>query len=97
VLSGAPTLRHPDGAHVLEPGDTVCFPQGPTGAHQLRNDGGAIARAVIFSTPAGRPMSAFYPDDDTVLIRISGHKGLLFRQSDQIDDYWDGEPGAGRA
>jgi uncharacterized cupin superfamily protein len=95
VLSGAPTLRHPDGEDVLQPGDTVCFPQGPTGAHQLRNDGGASARVVIFSTPAGRPMSAFYPDDGTVLIRIPGHEGLVFREADQIEDYWDGEPGAG--
>ena len=95
VLSGAPTLRHPDGEDVLRPGDTVCFPQGPTGAHQLRNDGDATARVVVFSTPAGRPMSAFHPDDGTVLIHIPGHEGLLFREADQIEDYWEGEPGAG--
>jgi uncharacterized cupin superfamily protein len=95
VLSGAPMLRHPDGEDVLQHGDTVCFPQGPTGAHQLHNDGDATARMVVFSTPAGRPMSAFYPDDGTVLIHIPGHEGLLFREADQIEDYWDGEPGAG--
>jgi hypothetical protein len=49
---------------------------------------------IVFSTPAGPPMSAFYPDDGTVLIHIPGHEGLVFREADQIEDYWDGEPGA---
>jgi hypothetical protein len=39
-------------------------------------------------------MSAFYPDEDTVRIHISDHEGFIFRSSDQIKDYWDGEPGA---
>jgi hypothetical protein len=39
-------------------------------------------------------MSAFYPDDDTVLIHVSGRERLLFRHADRIEDYWDGEPGA---
>jgi uncharacterized cupin superfamily protein len=97
VLSGAPTLRHPDGEDGLQPGDTVCFPEGPAGAHQLRNDGDAAARLIAFSSPAGRPMSAFYPDDGTVLIHMPGHEGLLFREADRIEDYWDGEPGAVRS
>jgi hypothetical protein len=42
-------------------------------------------------------MSAFFPDDGTVLVRISDHEGFLFRHDDQIEDYWDGEPGAGAA
>jgi uncharacterized cupin superfamily protein len=97
VLGGAPTLRHPDGADVLDPGDIVCFPEGPTGARRLLNGGDEAARLIVFSTPVGRPMSAFYPDDGTVLIRIPGHEGFLFRETDHIDDYWDGEPGAGAA
>jgi uncharacterized cupin superfamily protein len=28
-LQGRPTLRHPDGSHVLEPWDRVCFPSRP--------------------------------------------------------------------
>jgi uncharacterized cupin superfamily protein len=97
VLSGAPRLRHPDGADVLGPGDIACFPEGPTGARRLFNDGDEAARVVVVSTPVGRPMSVFYPDDGTVLIRIPGHEGFLFREADHIDDYWDGEPGAGAA
>ena len=93
--SEIPTLRHADGEAVLDPGDILCFPEGPTGAHQLLNQSEGAVRLIIFSTPTGRPMSAFYPDDDTVLVRVSDHEGFLFRLSDQIEDYWDGEPGAG--
>jgi hypothetical protein len=50
---------------------------------------------VIIFPPTGQPMSAFYPDGHTVLVRISGHEGFLFRHDDRIEDYWDGEPGAG--
>jgi uncharacterized cupin superfamily protein len=97
VLGGAPTLRRPDGEDVLEPFDIVCFPQGPAGAHQLLNQSKEPVRLVVFSTPSGRPMSAFYPDESTVMVRIPHYEGFLFRLDDQIDDYWDGEPGAGAA
>ena len=97
VLGGAPTLRHPDGEDVLDPYDIVCFPQGPAGAHQLLNHSNESVRLIIFSTPSGRPMSAFYPDDSTVMVRIPHYEGFLFHLDDQIDDYWDGEPGAGAA
>jgi uncharacterized cupin superfamily protein len=97
VLDGAPTLRHAGGRDVLHPGDILCFPEGPTGAHQLLNDSQEAVRLIIFSTPTDRPMSAFFPDDRTVLVRVSDHEGFLFRQDDQIEDYWDGEPGAGAA
>ena len=33
VVAGAPTLRDPSGERVLAPGDVVCFPRGPSGAH----------------------------------------------------------------
>jgi uncharacterized cupin superfamily protein len=94
VVNGAPTLRHADGQTTLGRSDICCFPQGPAGAHALRNDSEHPARLIVFSTQTNRPMSAFYPDEDAVLIRISDHEGFLFRNSDQIEDYWDGEPGA---
>jgi uncharacterized cupin superfamily protein len=58
VLEGTPTLRRPDGDHRLEPGDVVCFPEGPDGAHQLR---GSDARALFLST-TGVPANVCYPD-----------------------------------
>jgi len=94
VVSGAPTLRHADGQTMLNAGDICCFPQRPTGAHRLRNDSEESARLIVFSTSTDRPMSAFYPDEDTVLIHISDRERLLFRHDDRIEDYWDGEPGA---
>ena len=36
VVMGAPTLRDPSGERVLAPGDVVCFPSGPDGAHAVR-------------------------------------------------------------
>jgi uncharacterized cupin superfamily protein len=59
VLDGTPTLRHPDGEDVLEPGDVVCLPDGPAGAHQLLDHG----RALILST-TGVPANVFYPDTE---------------------------------
>jgi uncharacterized cupin superfamily protein len=94
VLNGAPTLRHADGGAVLRCGDIPCFPEGPTGAHRLLNGSKEAVRLIVFSTSERRPMSAFFPDDGTVLVHVSDHEGFLFRHDDQIEDYWDGEPGA---
>ena len=41
VLDGTPTLRTPEGEHALEPGDVVCFREGPEGAHNVRGRGGS--------------------------------------------------------
>jgi uncharacterized cupin superfamily protein len=94
VMDGAPTLRHPGDEDVLGPGDLVCFSEGPTSAHQLVNRGESAARLITFSTPVGRPTSTFYPEDETVVIRVPGYKGFRFRLDDRVEDYWDGEPGA---
>jgi uncharacterized cupin superfamily protein len=94
VLDGTPTLRHPDGEDVLNAGELTCFSEGPAGAHQFVNRGEDAARLITFSTPVGRPMSTFYPDDETAVIRVPGYKGFRFRLNDRVDEYWDGEPGA---
>lgn len=94
VVDGAPTLRHAEGQTVLSAGDICCFPEGPTGAHQLRDERRQPARLVVFSTATDRPMSTVYPDRDTVLIQVSDRERLLFRSEDRIEDYWDGELGA---
>ena len=60
-LAGTPSLRHPHGEAHLEAGDLVCLPEGPAGAHRLRNRGGSVARALILST-TGLPANACYPD-----------------------------------
>ena len=90
VVSGEPTLRVPDGEHVLRPGDVVCFREGPEGAHLVRNDTDEPVRVLIASTKA-----------DTGRRRLSRQ-----RQGGDLDgndadppflvrrvgvDYWDGE------
>ena len=50
ALAGTVAFRGPDGEQTLEPGDMVCFPAGPDGAHQVRNAGDTLARAAIVSS-----------------------------------------------
>jgi uncharacterized cupin superfamily protein len=64
ILSGSPTVRHPEGEDPLVPGDMVSFPEGPGGAHRLVNHGAEVSRAILVSTQ-GVPAHVYYPDSDT--------------------------------
>jgi uncharacterized cupin superfamily protein len=88
VLAGKPTLRTPEGERALAPGDTVCFPAGPDGAHHIRNETDEHVRVSLLSTksPVG---IAEYPDSDKVGVWVGGAHYML-RRSDQLE-YWDGE------
>jgi uncharacterized cupin superfamily protein len=90
VAGGAPTLRDPAGERVLAPGDLVCFPSGPGGAHAVRGPG----RVVMFSGVAapGAASVSVYPDSDKVGVRPAGGgpDRLDFRRREAVD-YWDGE------
>ena len=68
VLAGTLTLRHPQGEDQLEPGDLVCIPDGPAGAHRLLNRGESVVRALFLST-TGLPANVCYPDTGRWLIR----------------------------
>jgi uncharacterized cupin superfamily protein len=94
VLAGAPTLRHPGGLDVMAAGDIVCLPEGEAGAHQFLNHAGQPARVLICSAPVTGPSASVYPDDETYVLRVPGQNGYRFRLTDQLLDYWDGEPGA---
>jgi uncharacterized cupin superfamily protein len=87
VLEGRPTLRHPEGENELEPGDVVCFPEGPEGAHKVTNQRPETARIVIFSTKHD-PSISVYPDSNKIGV---WPPGKLFRAGDAVD-YWEGEP-----
>jgi uncharacterized cupin superfamily protein len=97
VLGGVPTLRHPGGQDVMAPGDIVCFPEGEAGAHQFLNHADEPVRLLVISAPVTGPSAAVYPDDDTYVLHVPGQTGYRFRLSDQLLDYWDGEPGANSA
>jgi uncharacterized cupin superfamily protein len=86
VLDGRPTLRHPGGEDELEPGDVVCFPEGPEGAHKTTNHRAEPARVVIFSTKID-PAVVVYPDSNKLGV---WPPGKLFRL-DAAVDYWEGE------
>jgi len=91
VVDGRPTLRAPDGEHELRPGDVVCFPEGPEGAHQVRNGTDEPVRVLILSTKR-QPDAAVYPDSGKMGV-WSGNDadpGRLFRIDSEVD-YWDGE------
>lgn len=85
VLSGTPTLRHPEGSERLAPWDVACFPRGPEGAHKIANETGENARVLMFSTVTA-PTATVYPD--------SGKVGIY--TGDQLSEtIFKGEPGAG--
>jgi uncharacterized cupin superfamily protein len=61
VVASTPTLRDRDGHQELGESDVVCIAEGPAGAHQLRNDGGAVARVLSLST-TGSPVNVCFPE-----------------------------------
>jgi uncharacterized cupin superfamily protein len=91
VLRGEPTLRSPDGEQALAEGDTVCFPRGPAGAHQVLNRSDGPVRVLILSTLL-MPELVEYLDSGKIGARDArGERLLLSRPGPQLD-YWDGEP-----
>ena len=85
VVSGTPTLRHPEGQDQLEPWDLVFFPSGPTGAHLVRNNSESTARVAMFSsiTAVG---AVVYPDSDMISIVTSdGEDDLVVKRSSGVD------------
>jgi uncharacterized cupin superfamily protein len=92
VVAGRPTVRDPDGEHVLEPWDVVFFPRGPEGAHQVRNDSTQPVRVLLWSNVVV-PTATVYPDSDKIGI-WTGNKAddLMVRRSSGVP-YFDGEGG----
>ena len=86
VLSGRPTLRSPEGEQELGAWDTVCFPEGPDGAHKLTNRTGGTVRLAMLSTRR-HPAVTVFPDSGKVGI---WPPGKIFRLDDAVD-YFDGE------
>jgi uncharacterized cupin superfamily protein len=90
VLAGRPTVREPGGEHELQPGDTVCFPEGPDGAHKVLNRGDETARVLMISTRR-LPSVAVYPDSDKVGVWEGYGAPLgLYRRESGVD-YYDRE------
>lgn len=90
VLEGRPTIRHPDGEEILEQGDAVCFPSGPSGAHQVTNNDRQNTRLIMFST-AAEPAVAVYPDSDKIGVWPGSDQDKIIVRRESAVDYWDGE------
>ena len=86
VLAGRPLLRHPGGEELLDPGDLICFPEGPEGAHKLTNRAEETVRLIILSTKHD-PAIVVYPDSGKLGV---WPPGKMFREADEVD-YWSGE------
>jgi uncharacterized cupin superfamily protein len=90
VLDGRPTLRHPDGEDEVEPGDVVCFPVGPEGAHKLTNRGDGTVRLLMLSTKH-EPSVAVYPDSDKIGLWPEDASDEIIVRRESGVEYWDGE------
>jgi uncharacterized cupin superfamily protein len=90
VLDGRLTVRHPAGEDELGPGDVVCFPAGPDGAHKLTNRGEEPVRMFIVST-RNMPAVAVYPDSDKIGVFTEGRRDNIMVRREAGVDYWDGE------
>jgi uncharacterized cupin superfamily protein len=92
VLDGRPSLRRPEGESEdeLEPGDVVCFPEGPEGAHKVTNRTDATARVLLLSTKR-EPAVAVYPDSDKIGVWPGDQRDNLMVRRASVVDYWDRE------
>jgi uncharacterized cupin superfamily protein len=90
VAAGRPTLRHPGGEDELEPGDLVCFPEGPEGAHKVTNGTDKTVRIMILSTKAS-PALAVYPDSDKLGVFTDDKADDIMVRRESDVDYWDRE------
>ena len=90
ALEGTVSVRTPDGIEQLEPNELVFFPKGPEGAHQIRNDGDAPARVLMWSTVV-LPTATVYPDSGKVGVWTGNKEDDLMFRRDGAVDYFDGE------
>ena len=92
VLAGRPSLRTPAGTGQLEPLDIAFFPRGPAGAHQLRNDGEATARVLMWSEVVV-PAATVYPDSDKIGIWTGNKADDILAPRSSAVEYFQGEAG----
>ncbi len=90
VIDGQPTVRHPDGAEQLEPGDVVCFPPGPAGAHKVTNRTDERLRVLMLSSKS--PVAVVvYPDSDKIGAFPGDPRDKIMVRRESAVGYWDGE------
>jgi uncharacterized cupin superfamily protein len=90
VVVGNVILRHPEGEDELVPGDVVCFPSGPSGAHKVTNRGTETARVLMYSTRVN-PNIAVYPDSNKIGVNTGYPEDHVRVRRGTVLDYYDGE------
>ena len=90
VLQGSPSVRTPEGTETLAPLDVVFFRRGPEGAHQIRNDSGAAARVLMWSSVL-YPSVTVYPDSDKIGVWTAGKVDDVIVERSSGVDYHRGE------
>ena len=90
VVTGAPTLRTPEGEHDLKEGDVVCFRRGKDGAHHVSNRTGTPVRVLMLSTLI-QPEIVEYIDSSKIGARSATGERILLSRPGPTVDYWDGE------
>jgi uncharacterized cupin superfamily protein len=90
ALRGEPTLRTPEGEHVLKEGDVVCFPRGKDGAHQIINRTDSPIRVLMLSSMI-RGEVIEYLDTGKVLAKDAEDEDIMFARPGPTVEYWEGE------
>jgi uncharacterized cupin superfamily protein len=91
VLEGVIVVRSPEGEAEFARGEVICFPPGPTGAHQATNREPSTARVMMFSS-AREPAVAVYPDSDKIGVWPGNPDDtVMLRRADGGIGYWEGE------
>jgi uncharacterized cupin superfamily protein len=80
VLRGEPTLRTPEGEHVLKEGDVVCCPRGKDGAHQIINRTDSPIRVLMLSSMI-RGEIIEYLDTGKVLAKDAQDEDIMFDEA----------------
>ncbi len=95
MLTGEVSVRRPAGIVALVAGAVMCFPAGPSGAHQVSNTHGEVPARVLMFSRDGDPVVCVYPDSDKLAVfnRAVKEDELMVRRSDPGShlDYFDGE------
>ena len=95
VVSGRAKVRTPEGLTEIGPGDYVSFPPGGP-AHQLVNDGSEPLVYLGLSAIQGVDVVE-YPESGKFASMVgtpANRRRWLFREKDQVTDYYEGEPDA---
>ena len=90
VLRGEPTLRTPEGEHVLKEGDVVCCPRGKDGAHQIINRTESPIRVLMLSSMTPGEVIE-YLDTGKILAKDAKDDDIMFARPGPAVEYWEDE------